>query len=775
MSLVEVSQRRSSPAAAARAFTLTALITCGAAIATVSPQVRLSLPAVLASATLTLWRRRWHWLAVCFVALGWFLGSSKIARTETATVARLARTESAVGITGVVVAAPQRFEADTTLTVRTTELTLDERVFDVHERVSIVVRAPPWASRDDVPSFEIGDAVSLDGVRLRPMIAGGFARRIAGWRAGIAAKVFADPDEITVTGVGGGLLVRIARWGRGAVRAAASRLDGQPRALLLGITIGDTSELDPQVSEDFRRTGLTHLVAVSGANLAIVLAGLFLVLRLVRAPVAAIPWTLAAFALAFCSIAAFEPSVVRAGAMAILGLIAFTTGAARRSLDLLGLGCAAASLIDPFLAFTLGFQLSVLATFGLITIARRLQGLAADRPVLVAGAASLGAQLATMPLLAAATGRLSIISLPANLIVGPLVAPATILGFVATLGVIVPPLRYVAHLAHPVAWLMLLLARLLADIPGAVVDLPGGPAGLLVVGAMLILGIVTLRGRYRRAGVIVAVAILIPVAAGVWSAATRPQRLEGLRITMIDVGQGEAILISEGGRTMLIDGGVDADDVPRYLRDHGILRLDYLVVSHPHDDHVSGLVGVAERATIGAVLDPGLPSDLGDYQELLEVTRQRGIERITARAGQTYRLGDARIRILWPVEPLLSGTDSDLNENSIVFRIDFGRDAFLYAGETQQEAQLALVERGAPLRAEVLKVSHHGSGRMFPDFYRATGAQVAMIPVGPNSYGHPAPETLSALAGMQILRSDEDGDVEVTLDGADRLAVRTER
>lgn len=763
------------PVGAARLFALVLTLTAGSLLAIAVPTTRFAMPVAILAAFATLLRPRWPSLWCCMLALGWLLASLRIEVVEHALVAELARTDARATLAGVVVTAPQQFADDTVLTVRVRSLTVDDQRMPSGERVSLIVRSPPWATEDERDRFEIGDVVAIEDAALQPLRDAGLRQRIATWRSRIAARIFAEPDDVLRHGVGGGPLVRIARWGRQAVRGTASLLHGQQRALLLGITIGDVSDLDAQVSEDFRRTGLTHLVAVSGANLAIVLVGLLLVLRGVRAPVRAIPWLLGFAAISFCAIAAFEPSVVRAGAMALLGLIAFATGAARRALDLLALGTLCACLVDPFLALTFGFQLSVAATFGLVTIARRLQPLANERPLLVAGGATIGAQLATMPLLALMTGRLSLISLPANLIVGPLVGPATILGMLGSIGRIVPPLRYLALIAQPVLALMLLLARLLADLPGAIVDMPGGPAGIVTVFALLALAMVAVSGRYRRASVLVAAAILIPVAAGVWTAATRPPALLGLTITMIDVGQGEAILITEGDHAMLIDGGRDDDDVPRFLRDRGIHRLDYLVVSHPHDDHLSGLVGVAERATIGQILDPSLPSELNDYRELIEVAEARSISRVVARAGQIYPLGAATVSILWPAEPLLTGTESDVNENSIVLRIDLGTDAFIYAGETQEEAQQALIDQGAPLQAEVLKVSHHGSARMDPDFYRATQAQVAMIPVGSNNYGHPAPETLVALTGMQILRSDLHGDVAVTIDGRDQLAVRTER
>lgn len=650
-----------------------------------------------------------------------------------------------------------------------------------HRRVYLSVRAPPWTSGRDVDAspvlLEIGDLVSIEAARIRPVRAYSFHQRITHLKDRVSARVYADQEDVLVTGAGGAPLIRVARVGRRWMSSAAALLPGQPRALLLGVTIGDVAGLDPSVSEDFRRTGLTHLVAVSGANVAIVLVSMLLVLRWLHTPVRVIPWILAIGTAAFCATSAFEPSVVRASVMATLVLWAMMLGAARKAVFILGATVLALALADPFLIFQLGFQLSVLATLGLVTLARRFVAAAGTRPVLLAACATLGAQLTTLPLLVAATGRLSLVSLPANLVTGPLVAPATVVGFVAaSAGALVPPARYLAWLAYPFLSLMLFLARVLADLPLAVVSLPNDALGTMVIVALLmLLCYAALHGR-RSTSFVVALALLVPLGLGFLVAAGKPTALEGLTITMLDVGQGEAILITEGGHSMLIDGGKDPLDAPRMLRDRGIHRLDYLVISHAHDDHISGLLPVTQRAKIGAILDPGLPASLPDYLAIEETARQRQIPWITARGGQRYPLGKATVTILWPVEPLLEGTDSDLNENSIVLRIDFGSDAFIYAGETQEQAQGALLELApADIRGEVLKVSHHGSARMDPDFYAATGAEVALIPVGPNTYGHPAPLTLLALTGMDIYRSDLDGHVTVTLDGNDRRTIRTEK
>jgi len=235
-----------------------------------------------------------------------------------------------------------------------------------------------------------------------------------------------------------------------------------------------------------------------------------------------------------------------------------------------------------------------------------------------------------------------------------------------------------------------------------------------------------------------------------------------LEVLMLDVGQGEAIVVRSRDKTMLIDGGPDDRRLAGLLRRHGVHRIDLLVVTHPHADHIDGLLGVAGRWPVGRVLDPYIDDDLPTYRRLRALLHRNGVPRDRAVAGMAYRFGAAEVSVLWPLARHMEATASDVNNNSVVLRLSSGGRAVLFAGETQEEAQGELLRRyGARLRADVVKVSHHGSRRMVPDFYRATGAAVALIPVGPNRFGHPAPETLAVLAGMRVLRSDHHGTVAV--------------
>ncbi|MGH2830353.1 MAG: ComEC/Rec2 family competence protein, partial [Actinomycetota bacterium] len=232
---------------------------------------------------------------------------------------------------------------------------------------------------------------------------------------------------------------------------------------------------------------------------------------------------------------------------------------------------------------------------------------------------------------------------------------------------------------------------------------------------------------------------------------------------------GDAVLLREpGGRTMLVDGGPDPRRILKRLRAHGVRRLDVVVLTHSHADHVDGLVAAIDRYPVGVALDAGEEPGEGSgprYPGYLARLRARRIQRRIVRAGAAFAFGDARVDVLGPAE-LFAGTDSDPNNNSVVLRVSYGPACALLTGDVQEEAQDALLSSNTPaLRCAVLKAPHHGSRRVLREFYEATRSRYAFVCVGPNDYGHPAIGTVRMMAelGMRVFRTDRDGDAGITI------------
>ena len=232
-----------------------------------------------------------------------------------------------------------------------------------------------------------------------------------------------------------------------------------------------------------------------------------------------------------------------------------------------------------------------------------------------------------------------------------------------------------------------------------------------------------------------------------------------LKVRFIDVGQGDCALISCDGQWLLIDAGPPqaSSTVYSVLQRLGVTRLDYLVSTHPDADHAGGISGALEAATCGTFYSPTTESDTRTWRGVCERLDRQGVPITIPSPGDSFSLGAARVTFLGPVRPA-----RDDNNNSLVLRIDHGGDSFLFTGDAEREEESDLVAAGANLRADVLKVGHHGSaGASSPAFLAAVAPEHAVISVGENSYGHPTEEVLGRLAAQnaRVLRTDRDGDL----------------
>jgi len=709
--------------------------------------------------------------------LGICLAGLRLASLDRGALSLGARRGADALLDGSLLTDPTVIGADARMLLGVRSAQIDGRPLRVRERALLVVRPPP-------AGLAAGDRVRAD-VRLSSVLRDDAADprlRAAAARLryeGVAARAYARGGGIHVLGPPRDPLSRVARAGRSAMARAVDHLPEGQAGLLLGVTIGDTSRLDPAVDQNFRDTGLSHLTAVSGENLAMFLAAVALLLRLVRLRRRGTIAGLAVAAIGFIAITRYEPSVLRAGAMAAVGLAGVASGARREALTALGVACVGLLCWDPFLIHVPGFQLSALATVGILVVAPKLVAVFGKGKLAAGAAVTLGAQLAVAPLIALTFHRFSLVALPANLLALPAVAPATVLGFAAaTAGMMWPALGgALATLARPSLLWMAGVADRFARVPSASVDVPGGAVGVVAILLICAMPFVALRARRpsRATPVLIAVAFLLTSI--VWTRALADPPLRGLVLTALDVGQGDAWLLrTSDGATMLVDGGPDEARTIAKLREHGVRRIDLLVLTHPHADHVDGLPAVVAHYPVGRALEAGLDATLPALPAFRAALRERGVADDVVRRGARYRLGDTTVDVLGPAT-LMEGTNSDLNNNSVVLRVRFGGTCLMMSGEMQEEAQQALLASGEDLRCPVMTVPHHGSRHMLPAYFAAVAPQVALISVGAhNDFGHPSGQTLAALQqlNVQVLRTDLSGDVGAALDLSGAVTLREE-
>jgi len=605
---------------------------------------------------------------------------------------------------------------------------------------------------------------------------------------------------------------------RAALIDLRSRLSGalsdalpEPEAsLAAGVLLGARSDLPPDLRDDMNATGTSHLVAVSGQNVTI-LAGLLIALLawlIGRRPAA---WLALAGIAGYALLVGGQPSVVRAAVMGALYVVAIAFG--RQSSAAVGLALAGAAMtaIDPQVARDVSFQLSFAATLGLITLAPPLRDraaaalarwpAAAELPAAQAAielfAVTLAAIAFTLPITAVNFHRVSLVAPVANLFAVPaFVLVAFTAAVVAVAGSIVPAGGdWLAWLAWPPAAYMVGAVRFFAALPLASVELPGIGAGHAIAYYAVLAACVWLLAR-RPSLEPAAQATVAPPAtrplipAGglalvmglasilLWLAVTMPT--EGrLSVTFLDVGQGEAILIEgPAGQRILVDGGPSDDALAPALGRHLAFydrRIDLVVLTHPQADHLGGLPWVLGRYDVGGVLAGPVEGDSGVYREWVRALQSSAVPATDAARGRWIDLGGgARLVVIGPTAA--QSAPNELNEASLVLKLSMGDISLLLTSDIGAPSEEDLLESGADLRADVLKVGHHGStGSSTPAFVFRVQPIVDVISVGAgNSYGHPAPEVLERLAGDLVLRTDLHGDVTLATDG-EHLWLRTQR
>jgi competence protein ComEC len=714
-------------------------------------------------------RRRRIWgVPMLLVAAALAVTALRLAGVEAGSVRALADERAVVSATAQVVTDPKlrpgQFGDFVVLRALLTRVTGRGATMQVRSPV-LVIADPAW--RDVVPGQRLQVSGRLD-------VADG---------ADLAGLLVARGPPVVVGEPGP--VGRAVNDLRAGLRESVSGLPVAERSLVPALVDGDDSAMPEEVADDFRTTGLTHLLAVSGANLTLVLAFVLVVGRWcgVRARGLLVLGVLGV--IGFVLLARTEPSVLRAAAMGVVALAGLSAGGRRRGVRALCVAVVVLVLLDPWLARSVGFALSVLATAGILLLAPPWRdALSRWMPRLLAEALAvpLAAQLVCTPIVAAISDQVSVVAVFANLLAAPAVAPATVLGVMATL---LAPLSgqlaaVAGWLAGRAAWWIITVAERGAELPGAAVPWSATPGALVLLTTLCLLAVLAMGWVLARP------VVALGLAVGAAVVVVRPADALGWPpadwvMVACDVGQGDAVVLNAGdGDAVVVDTGPDPDAVDRCLDRLEVDTVPLVVLSHLHADHAGGLSGVSDGRTVGEVEIGSSSTPAEQFRAVLTWTQRHQVAARRAVYAERRRLGALSWRVVAPDddEPASPAAESsDENNASLVLLAHYRGLRMLLTGDIEPEAQQSLLRSGHRLRADVLKVPHHGSRYQESAFLSAVGADVAVVSAGhDNDYGHPAESTLRLLqhGGTDVYRTDLAGDVAVVWSDGD-LSVQTQR
>lgn len=666
------------------------------------------------------------------------------------------------------------------------------------------------------PAYRYGDVLRVTCELTTPPQLGDFDYRGYLAHQGIYATMFYPRIEVLDSGQGFKSLAWIYSL-RGRLAQTLAEVLPEPQASLAqGIVLGIRGNIPEDLNNDFTRSGTAHLLAISGFNLSI-MAGVLLSIGLWifgRRHYLYVWLALVAIWL-YTLITGMSPPVVRGAIMASLFLLAEALGRQRSAMVALTFAAAVMVGISPYILGDASFQLSFLAMAGLIFIypilrepGRRIAAAwLGDEGALVSIvnisvdtlSACLGAIIAVWPLVAYYFGIFSLVGPLATFLATPALTVIIVTG--ALTGILGLASLMAAQVMGWLAWLflsyMMLVVSGLAAPSLSSVEV-GSISPAFIVGYYVVLAVaIWLHRRWRKlrslisgaAGAMKAglglpfgisrnirwiiVPLLLLAALVSYTAATMPD--DQLHVSFLDVGEGDAIFIQKGNQQVLIDGGPGPQAIALGLSRRMPFwdrTIDLLVLTHPHSDHLAGLVEVLRRYRVGQVLYPALDYHSPLFDEWLRLIAERGIKSTVACVGQQVALGDGAImEVLNPLVNPLSGSESDLDNNSIVLHLRDGKVSFLLAADIMRDTEWELVRERADLSSTVLKVAHHGSDTSTTfEFLSVVNPQVTIISCGAdNKFGHPNQEVVSRLEEKigrgNIYRTDKYGTIEFITDG----------
>ena len=553
------------------------------------------------------------------------------------------------------------------------------------------------------------------------------------------------------------------------------------KGLVPGLALGDSSALSAQLSQHMKAAGLTHLIAVSGTNVTLLIIVVLALLRRVKASKNLQYLLVIGALLAFVVLVHPQPSVLRATVMGLVALLATYTDARKSPIPALSVAVIFLVVIDPWLALSYGFALSVAATAGLVLWVSRIQNFL-DRKfprriplwLIQIMAVTIAAQLAVFPLIVALGSPISLSSIPANMLAVPIAAPTMVLGLVAAL---VTPIS--SHLGIVFAWcaglfaqVIAVIAQVSASLQWLVVPWPSGKFGIVLALTFTIFAVhagllwrhLSIAQKSKYLSLVTAGAVLL------WnppSVALKAWPPPNWVMVSCDVGQGDATVIRIAPHeAVVVDVGADPKVIDGCLRRLHIKRIPVLLLTHFHADHVGGLIGALHGRQVGEIRVSPLGDPIETTKFVTNTLKELGKSAAVMTYPESFTVKEVKFTCIWP-QRLILGEGSDANNSSVALAVFSNEISILLTGDIEPPVQDEIAKSMQKQDFDVIKVAHHGSRYQSSDFATWVNAEIAVISVGAeNDYGHPAQETISLyeLTGSEVFRTDLSGDIAIIVE-----------
>jgi competence protein ComEC len=721
----------------------------------------------------------------------------------------------ATEIRGMVALSPDIRDKSTRLLLEVSSIKLDSGWRDVSGKALVFV--PRY------PEFEYGDIVQIQGEPVTPPQLDDFDYQGYLEHQGIYTTLAFPQIRVLEKGRGFTPLAWIYRLRASLARSLAEALPEPQAALAQGILLGLRGNIPDDLNQEFSRSGTSHLLAISGYNLT-VMAGILLAVGvwLLGRKRYLYVWLALGAIWFYTIITGLNPPVVRGAIMASIFLFAEALGRQRSAAAALALAAAIMAGVSPYILGDASFQLSVMAMAGLIFIHPIISGFGKKLIARVLGeerwyvtltnliadmfSVSIAAIIAVWPLIAYYFGVFSWAGPLATFLLTFIQPFIIVIGMAAALLGLITPIAgqifgwvlwpFLAYMIAVVQWLgtsasvisvdwinpifigvyYLVLALLIMayERRQKAARLLSGASGLMKAGVSFSFGV---SGKMKW----IAVLLLLIAVLTTFTAATMPD--SNLRVSFLDVGEGDAILVQKGSTQVLIEGGPSPQSITLALSKQMPFwdrTIDAVILTHPHQDHLAGLTEVLRRYKVKKVIMTGNDYSSPVVEEWRALLKEKGVQTVIADNSGQINMGDVAIKIVNPSAGLLIGTESDVDNNSMAVVVQVGDISFLLTGDMMKEAERNLVWNRADIDCTVLKVAHHGSDTSStPEFLATASPQIAVISSGAdNKFGHPKKDILERLEGRvgeaNLYRTDLQGTISFITDG-EKLWVETER